>query len=219
VLSTLAAVGGGLDAADPPAAADDASAPAESALLARIAQVGQGVNTVTGHFTQRTDNPGETTAQLREGTFAIEEPDHYEIVQTRPDDASWKQRLCSDGQTEWEVEQTLPDIPPEQSSHPAGAADADLRRILECIRGDIGVLKRDYTIHAEPHAPGFRLQLTPLGAEQARSVSRITVDLDGGCHVLAIDVLQPGGARIVLEVHQAVYNQPVSADHFRLERR
>jgi len=227
-----------LRAAEPPAAAADAPTqapgtpipPADAAsqhLLDAITAQARLVVTVSGHYEQRTLNAGDTQPEVRLGRFAIQAPDHYNLVETRSDEPDWKKRQCSDGHTQSEIEQVFPDVKPSVTTHLEGATDGDLRRVMACVRGDLSGLASDFSITASatttaatgaataPASDGFRLVLLPRSPEIARDVSRVVILLDPDSHVRSLTIEQPSGTRISLTITDAVYNQPVPDQDFR----
>jgi len=221
------------DADTPAAAAPATPATASETLLEAISATARLVVTVSGRYEQRTLNAGDIRPEVRLGRFAIQAPDHYNLVETRPDDPDWKKRQCSDGHTQWEIEQVFPDVKPAITTHSDGAADGDLRRVMACVRGDLSGLASDFSITATathmtqsaagaaPIAPspatgdGARLVLLPRSAEIARDVSRVVILLDADSHVRTLTIEQPSGTRITLTITAAVYNQPVPDQDFR----
>jgi len=211
-----------VDAAAPPATATD---PANQALLDAISAKARLVVTVTGHYEQRTLNAGDTQPEVRLGRFAIQAPDHYNLIETRTDEPDWKKRQCSDGHTQREIEQVFPDVAPVVTTHHDGAADGDLRRVMACVRGDLSGLAGDFAITASNSATasasgglasdGYRLVLVPRSPEIARDVSRVVILLDQDSHVRSLTLEQPSGTRITLTITDAVYNQPVPDQDFR----
>jgi len=197
-------------AAAPPAADDQA-------VLDAITAKARLVVTVTGHYEQRTLNAGDTQPELRLGRFAIQAPDHYNLVETRSDDPNWKKRQCSDGHTQWEIEQVFPDVKPEVTTRVDGGSDGDLRRVMACVRGDLSGLAEDFTMSASASGAGdgYRLVLLPRSAPIARDVSRVVIVLDQDSHVHSLTLEQPSGTRITLTITDAVYNQPVPDQDFR----
>jgi outer membrane lipoprotein-sorting protein len=188
--------------------------PEQASLLDRITAQARDVRTISGHFQQRTLNPGDSQAEVRDGRFSIQVPDCYNLIETRPDDANWRKRICSDGLTQWEIEQVFPDVRPMKSQHQAGAADHDLRRILSCVRGDITELQRDFAITPKEVPTGFQLTLLPRTSEVAKDVAQAVIQLDAHSHVQSLVLEQPAGTRISLEISAAVYNQPVKPEDF-----
>src|SRR3954465_13599640 len=85
-------------------AAENKAEPAagDQALLEKILAAQKGVETVHGRFTQRSSNkdtPDEVF--VLKAAFAIKQPDHFNLVYTKPGDDGWRERLCSDGKTRW----------------------------------------------------------------------------------------------------------------------
>ena len=187
---------------------------ADTALLDRLSLLVKNTTTIAGHFTQRTRNAGDSQAEVREGRFTIQVPDCYNLIETRPDDANWKKRLCSDGTTQWEIEQVFPDVKADVMTHAAGAADNDLRRILSCVRGDTTDLQRDFVIIPKEVPGGYHLSLSPRSSEVGRDVSKVSIELDSLGHVQSLALEQPSGTRISLTVGNATYNQPVKPEDF-----
>lgn len=189
---------------------------ADAALLPHIAQVASTITSLSGGFCQRTFRPGQAHPEVIDGQFALQVPDHYDLVETRSDDAGWRQRLCSDGIWQWDIAQTFAEMAPAVTKKPVGQGSADLRRIIDCLRGDLTALERDYTITATatPAGDGYQLTLSPKPGDE-RDLSHGLIVLDSAYHVRSLDLEQPSGTRIVIEVKTPVYNQPIQGGDSR----
>jgi outer membrane lipoprotein-sorting protein len=198
--------------ADPTGAAAAAITPpvGDPDLLARISAQAKTLTTVAGTFTQQTTGTDGDAPKLITGTFAIEAPDKYSVVESRPDDADWHMRQWSDGEGHWQSEQQLPGIPPDISPQ---HGDADLERVIACLRGDFTAVGVDYAVSALPGdsatgnrpAAGATILLTPHADSHDLPV-RIVLDHD--FHAVRVDLDQPGGQHIAVTVTAATYGRP-----------
>jgi outer membrane lipoprotein-sorting protein len=203
-------LGGVAAAADPPAPAGDDD-------LARIAAAAQAVKTVQGTFEQRTYNPDDPDhPEVRKGQFFIRPPDHYDLLWTKPKDPDWRERFCSDGQHAWRVECIDPAEQPAVSKHVVGEGDSDLRRILDCVRGDLAALGKEFSIGATSANGGYTLALTPTSDEAKREVASLTVQLGADYRARSLSVEQPSGTRIVVQVESAEYDKPIDDAQFHV---
>jgi len=191
------------------------TAPAgDPALLARITAQAQTLTTVAGSFTQKTTSSDGDAPKTLTGTFAIEVPDHYSLVESRPGDPVWRLRLWSDGTGHWQSEQQFAGMDPDVSVHDG---DADLERVLACLRGDFAVLAADYRIIAEASSDGATVLLTPVkqsGLDGPTGAGPVRIVLDHDLHAKSVDLDQPGGQHIQIEVTAATYGQPSPAGSF-----
>lgn len=205
-----------------PPVVDPAAGVGDSALLERIAGVARAMTTMQGAFVKRTYNPSmPDEPAVTKGKFAIAVPDKYNLVETKPDEPDYRKRTCSDGTTIAEIEAVSSDQEPDRRSRAVGDADVELRRVLACVRGDFSQLKGDFTIVAAVAAKpedGSTVTLTPTNADVAHDISRIQIHLDAASHVSGLEVDQPSGTRIVVQVDSAEYEQPIPAETFTMPR-
>jgi hypothetical protein len=198
-------------AADATAAA---TAPAgDAALLARITAQARTLTTVAGSFTQKTTTSDGDPPKLLTGTFAIEVPDKYSVVESRPGDPVWRLRLWSDGIGHWQSELQFAGMAPDVSAHDG---DADLERVLACLRGDFAVLAADYRVIAAASGDGATVLLTPVkqGGDGPAGSGPVRIVLDHDLHARSVDIDQPGGQHVQITVATATYGQPSPAGSF-----
>lgn len=196
------------------ASEDPSPAPAATdPLLARIAATAAATTTSSGSFTERTVRPGDPAPTVIQGTFAVAPPDRYDVVETKPSDPGWCQRWCSDGTWQWDIETTFAGVEPTVTKKPATANAGDLRRITDCLRGDLRTLEEDYALHATPVAGGTDIRLQPLPGHQT-DLSDGTIHCDAHDRIQGFDLLQPSGTRIALTITAATYNQPIDPARF-----
>lgn len=190
----------------------------DPAALARIAELAKATTSGSGRFVQRTSNPGREQPEVRDGRFAFAVPDRYDLVWTRADLPEWRQRQCSDGEWRWEVEQTFADTRPDVVRKRVGDGDAEFRRVMACMRGDLAALEREFSISAQAVDGGWQLALAMRAEAQGEvSRARITLDAEGRTQRIELELLS--GARVVVEVVEAQYGIELAPERFRVAER
>ncbi|MBA3686122.1 MAG: outer membrane lipoprotein carrier protein LolA [Planctomycetes bacterium] len=192
-------------------------------LLTRLLKAQQTITSVSGRFTQRNlraDDP-EGTASLHEATFALQAPDKYNLVYTKPGDDEWRLRYCSDGVVRKEVTQMFAGQEPDVVASPVkgdggtGAGGVDIGRYISAfLRFDPVAVNKDFIVAIATAGEGYRLDLLPREAELARQVQSISVDLDANFQTRGIRFDDPQGNRIVVNVTKAVYNDGIPPGTF-----
>jgi len=207
-------------------------------LLKRMVLAQRGITTIQGTLTQtmrRADEePASGDAHL--GRFAVQVPDRYNLVYSKPKDDQWRLRLCCDGERRWRIEQFFadeaPDVvvrlvrPPAAAPGAGGAAPAApaakedevgeaLRRIIDFRRLDLSTIGKDFKPAAEAMPDGtYRLTLVPRQAGLAQHIRVVVATLDQDFHTTGIVLDDPQGNRVTVVITTAVYNQPVAPEVF-----
>lgn len=196
-------------------------------LLTKLLGAQQAITSVSGRFVQRNlraDDP-EGTATVHEARFAMQVPDRYNLVYTKPGDDEWRLRYCSDGNVRREITQMFagqePDVITtavrrEASAGDVGAGDgADLGRYISTfLRFDPVAVNKDFVVAIATAGEGYRLDLLPRGADLAKQVKSISVDLDQSFQTKEIRFDDPQGNRIVVSVVESVYNGTIPPGTF-----
>lgn len=195
-------------------AADDSAA-----LLERLAAANSTTTVVTGQLTQRTTRADDAGAEPRvlKAVFAVQFPNRYDLVFTRPDDDEWRQRLCCDGERRWVVEQSMAGTPPDRSVTRVDDNDVELKRLFACLRMDVATLSKDYDLKAENTA-GIRVTLAPKAPkdrEQAVQPERLIAEFNGNHRLKRLVLTDAQGNRHEITVDQAEYGRSVTPDRFR----
>ncbi len=200
-------------AAEPPAASGDA------ALLGRIVAAQRTIDTMSGSFTLRSRHidDAESEGSTHAAHFDLRIPDHYNVEFTKPTDADWRLRLCSDGTRRWKIEQLFPGDPPDVTDEAivAGGDAAMFARIVRFFRVDDQQLGKDFQLVATAKPDGgSRLRMTPKDPSFAQQVRDIVIDLDQDCRTKTVTFDDPQGNRSTIVIDTAVYNQPIDAKRF-----
>jgi hypothetical protein len=196
-------------------------------LLTRLLGAQQAVTSVAGTFVQRNlraDDP-DGTASVHEATFALQVPDKYNLVYTKPGDDEWRLRYCSDGVLRREITQMFAGQDPDVITTPVKAAGggangeggdgADIGRYISTfLRFDPAEVNKDFVVTIATAGDGFRLDLLPRGADLARQVKSVAVELDGGFRTREIRFDDPQGNRVVVSVVTSEYNGTIPAGMF-----
>lgn len=132
---------------------------------------GDGVRTV-----QRLDEP-DAPADPRRIAFAVAADGRYEVVITDPKDPNGERtRFVSDGVAAWEITVMFPDDKPVTKKRPL--AQDLLSRLLACLKLDLDVLRRDYTVSLVAADAGLRdLLLIPTDPAVKAEILKIRVRL------------------------------------------
>jgi outer membrane lipoprotein-sorting protein len=197
-------------------AAGDASTVSDAALAKLAALAGQ-VRTVQGKVTQRTLNPGKPEPEVRTGDVAFAFPDKYNLLWRKPDAPGWRERWCSDGTWWWTVEQEDEGEQADKARHRVGEGDADRRRLVDQVHGDLASLQQEFTVVAGILAEGgYVVTLTPRpDAPSAADVARGTLRYDAKGHLQTLAIDLSSGTRIEVQVESAQYDQPIPPETFR----
>lgn len=189
-----------------------------AALVAQLAAAHSKATTIEGRFTQRTSRSDDAGAEPRvlKAVFAVQFPDCYDLVFTRPDDEEWRQRLCSDGERRWVLEQSFANTPPDVTITRVGDNDAELKRLFACLRMDVSTLERDFSLEAVAQE-GIQVTLTPKAAagDRAASPERIVAAFDAAHHLKKLMITDGNGNRHDLTVDRAEYGAVLSPARFR----
>jgi hypothetical protein len=198
-------------------AGGEAAPTVSDAALAKLAALAGQVRTVQGTVTQRTLNPGKSEPEVRSGAVAFEFPDKYNLLWRRADAPEWRERWCSDGASWWTVEQEYEGEKPDTAKHRVGEGDADRRRLLDQVHGDLRSLQQEFTVVAGILAEGgYAVTLTPKpDAPSAADVARGTLRYDAKGHLTALSLDYSSGTRIEVQVESAQYDQPIPPETFR----
>ncbi len=208
-------------AATPSASAGAVAAPpptpdegASDALLAAIAKAAAATTTVIGSCEWRTTTPGQDQPAVLGCTFALAAPDRYNIVESDATKSDWKKRLCSDGETQWEIEATFAGVKPDVTTARA-SPDSDLNRLFACLRGDTTRLRERYRLTAAAGAQGgATIALAPKPGLRTDLV-RGEITLDAQDHVQALALTLDGGQRIEVRITAATYGGEPPAGEFQ----
>ncbi len=197
-------------------------------LLTRLLVAQQSITSVSGRLVQRNirvDDP-EGGGNTHEATFALEVPDKYNLVYTKPGDDEWRLRMCSDGKVRRQIEQMFADQQPDVSESVVGGGAGDGgagnggggtgigERISEFLRFDPIAVNKDFIVSIATAGEGFRLDLLPRGGDLARQVKGISIDLDTQFRTREVRFDDPQGNRIVISVVEAVYNVAIPPETF-----
>jgi hypothetical protein len=190
----LALLAAGLAAAEPAQAELDA-------LAARH----QRSRTLRGEFTwlvQPIVGEADPARRPRSGSFAYAAPASYNIV-VREGDGGPVDRWCSDGSARWEVSRLSPDDPADiKGPLPVDGGDADHRRLVACLRLDVGELRKDHLFAWRPGAERV-LELRPRqDGDQRRGpqVVVIAIALSADGDPRRVDIDHTDGNRWTVEV-------------------
>lgn len=190
----------------------------DQALLEKILAAQKTVETVQGRFTQRSSNTKDSPDEVfvLKAVFAIKQPDHFNLTYTKPGDDGWRERICSDGKTRWDVEILFTGDEPTVSKKTVDPNDDQdpLRRVAAFFKLDRAELEKEFSIVAEKREGGSRLTLTPVNPGLAEQIAKIVVELDGEMRTSQVQFEDQDGNRIVLTIDEAVYNKPIADEEF-----
>ena len=201
-------------------------------LLARLTATHRTVTTVTGTLTQRTSQRDDVNdeARVSKATFAVQFPNNYDLEFTRPDDEEWRLRLCSDGERRWHIEQSFAGTAPDTRMQRTGDGDAELKRLLACLRLDVKTLRQEFIVKAVPltaassakkspqdQATGIRVTLIPKPSEEelAKQIERITADFNNENQLKRLVLDEAQGSRYEVVIDRAEYGKPIKPELFQ----
>lgn len=189
------------------------------ALLERLTTAHRQIATISGLLTQRTTRSDDAGAEPRvlKATFAVQFPDRYDLVFTRPDDEEWRQRLCCDGERRWMIEQSFRGTPPDQTVTRVGDNDLELKRLFACLRMDLPILQKDYEVKADTLDERIRVVLTPKAPAQQPGPrpDQLTATFDASNHLRQLVMIDGHGNRTEAVIDQADYDRPLPTERFR----
>jgi outer membrane lipoprotein-sorting protein len=191
-------------------------------LMERLVAAQQGVTTVQGEFqqsTSRSDEVDQAPSSVFVVQFAIKAPDRYCFTYTKPGDAEWRMRICSDGKTAWTIEQFMAGEKPHASSKPVDPAGNDpFRRIADFFPLDEAGLTRDFAVRITAIQNAFLVDLRPATPELAEQAAKVSLILDPEFRLQDLTLEEPSGARVVIGVKQAEYNKPIADEVFTYQQ-
>ncbi len=186
--------------AAPSLAAEDPPPPAVGgAPLAALAERQGKLISLRGRFRQEVTG-ADGTVRRRLGDVALMRDGATTRFHLRTADSEGfdAQRWCSDGRTVWLVERTTPDDPPLVRERRGDGESAAVLRLISCLRLDLPVLEREFTITLEPAESGSRLRLVPRTDDLRRDLDAVEVQLDANQDPQRVRVALPGGETIAI---------------------
>lgn len=212
LVSLLVVPAGGAEAATGPV--EVTLPPAVAALLAHR----PATDSLRGTFTLETQDVNG--GGRRHGDFAIVrgqggQPTRYHFKMAKPD-GSDLERHCSDGQRSWKVAQADPGWPMDVQVLAPGA-DADFRRVADCLLVETVALMKDFLPGVENVGERPVLILKPRTEDLQRDLASIRIHLSalGDPEDLAID--DGKGTVITVRFAGIVRNGPLEPALFRVE--
>lgn len=189
----------------------------DAELLKQLATANESLTTVTGTFTQKTSRADDIGIEPRimHATFAIEFPDHYDLVFTRPEDSEWRQRLCSEGTKFWTIEQSFSDTPPDVTVTPVDHHNEELERIFAYLRFDVLALEQNFIVSAEATV-AERVPVVTLLPKIASSSNpeKIIVNFDKSLHVQRLQIYDAQENITEITLDSSVYGEPIPPERF-----
>ncbi len=149
-----------------------------------LAQARAPINAVKARFRWFTEpSDGIGAARERRGELAAirasaDRRVRFSITSRTPEGDELR-RWCSDGNSEFEIEQLVPEEQPVVRPLDPARQDLDFDRIVACVLLDLGPLERDFTMTLTADGDRRRLLLVPATAELRERLADITVILGG----------------------------------------
>ena len=213
VLISLLAVSA--SAADPVA---DPGAPTLPPAVAALFINRPATDRLRGTFTLETQDANGGGHRM--GDFAVVrgvagQPPRYHFKMAKADGSDLERR-CSDGQRSWKVQQADPGWPMDVQIQAPGA-DADYRRVVDCLLLESAALLQDFLLSVEAEGDRPVLVLKPKTEDLQRDLAAIRIHVSTLGDPVDLSIDDGKGMVMVVRFAGLVRNGPVEPALFRVE--